>query len=411
MNIIIYGKCAKCSGIINLLDSKKVDYIMVSDFNMNFIMDKGFTAGPIIQIDNKYYTKDEVINFLNVNSSSDANPLLIVTAPSKSNIIIQKDDITLESVEDNGVWQYGIPEFGTWIITAELNGNTTVQEVTIEKNKAYNVQLSYFINPLYFTALEDTDISWNVFGKLKFTPQLFYAIDNNERWIPYQLNETIHLEQGQKCYWYGSTNTFNESLHDYINFRSSGKVEADGNIDSLINFARLTFYCYCKIFKDCKNLIKAPTLGAEIMVKCCYTAMFEGCSGLINAPELLSNSLASGCYAQMFKDCINLKEAPKLLADYAVIGCYYEMFNNCQTLSKIPELPATKLGNQCYRKMFINCSNIRLSEEQTDEFNLEYKIPNKEQGESEFGATIDMFKDTGGPFVGTPDINKIYFTA
>ena len=224
-----------------------------------------------------------------------------------------------------------------------------------------------------------SNIGWKVNGTLTNTPNLQYSIDSNHDWQDYTLGDTVWIEIGQKCYWRGTTTTFSESSANYITFTSSSWVELSGEVDSIINWAPLTPYCYYFMFNEgdvrtapelpATNLAEgcyeymfryagftiAPTLPATELAKRCYSHMFDGCKSLTQPPELPATELADICYSGMFWDCTSLTEAPELPATEATRYCYQSMFRGCKKLTEAPELPATTLDDNCYEGMFNGC--------------------------------------------------------
>ena len=74
-------------------------------------------------------------------------------------------------------------------------------------------------------------------------------------------------------------------------------------------------------------------------------------------------------------------------------------------------LRATTLAKECYVSMFNSCTLIALSETQTDEYPNEYRIPASGTGTTANSALTYMFNNTGGSFVGTPEIDTTYYTS
>ena len=183
--------------------------------------------------------------------------------------------------------------------------------------------------------------------------------------------------------------------------------------------ATLADYCYYQMFDGCDNLVKAPKLSAITLANRCYYMMFRSCKSLNHAPELPATTLAVGCYIQMFVNCTSLTTPPELPAINLEELCYTDMFANCTNLVALPKLIATNLKFRCYDGMFGGCTGIKLSETQTGEYQTPYRIPTSGTGTAEDNALRWMFRETGGTFVGEPDIedagtpkiNKTYYTS
>ena len=171
----------------------------------------------------------------------------------------------------------------------------------------------------------------------------------------------------------------------------------------------LTWLCYGGMFNGCTRLTTAPELPATTLDGYCYSSMFYGCTSLTTAPELPATSLAWSCYSSMFNGCRRLTTAPSLPATRLNESCYTYMFAGCTGLTTIPELPATTLDKSCYESMFEGCTSLKLSTTATDSYTIAYRIPFAGEGTSGQDSLTDMFTNTGGTFVGTPEINTTYY--
>ena len=168
---------------------------------------------------------------------------------------------------------------------------------------------------------------------------------------------------------------------------------------------------YCR--GNIENLLNYVEVAAGIhpyMAERCYEGMFYYCTSLVTAPELPATTLAEACYADMFDGCTSLVAAPELPATTLADSCYYRMFWGCTSLVMIPVLPAITIPDWVYFYMFASCSSLKLSVEQADEYVTEYRIPVTGNGTVFDGESmLDMFRDTGGPFTGTPEVNTTYY--
>ena len=83
--------------------------------------------------------------------AADAVPLR-VTAPSGTrSVVAQKDGITVQAREDDGVWIFGGLSVGTWTITLDVNGTT--------KSVDYAVSVPEFGIALELTLYDNGDIT------------------------------------------------------------------------------------------------------------------------------------------------------------------------------------------------------------------------------------------------------------
>ncbi len=312
---------------------------------------------------------------------------------------------------------------------------------------------------LTFTAVEDNSsvtLNFSTGSNLQYNK-------NNSVWEDYTKGAQIDLASaGDSVRFCGTGTTFNSSNHVTL----TGKVACSGNVMSLrldddgrdqglsercfncmfyecagltaapeLPETSLAKNCYSSMFEGCTSLTTAPELPATTLAERCYTGMFYGCTSLTTAPELPATSLALSCYSGMFSGCGSLTTAPALpatsLATYCYNNmfsgcgslttapelpatslatfCYSAMFNGCGNLTELPALPATTLERGCYGRMFYGCSSIKLSETQTAEYSIPYRVPSGGDGTTASSALDNMFAGTGGTFTGTPEINTTYY--
>lgn len=171
----------------------------------------------------------------------------------------------------------------------------------------------------------------------------------------------------------------------------------------------LSSNCYSGMFAGCTSLVSAPDLPADYVPIGSYNAMFSRCTSLITPPVLSFTRVSGAGCAYMFAGCTSLVTAPALKATSIGINSYNGMFENCTSLVSIPVLPATVLNNFCYDDMFAGCVKVKLSETQTGEYTIPYRIPVSGTGTVAIDALRAMFTGTGGTFTGTPTINTTYY--
>ena len=168
--------------------------------------------------------------------------------------------------------------------------------------------------------------------------------------------------------------------------------------------------CYSYMFYGCTSLTATPSsLPATTLVDSCYSGMFYGCTSLTAAPSLPAATLAGNCYDSMFQDCTSLTAAPSLPATTLADYCYYSMFRDCTSLTAAPSLPATTLVSSCYSGMFQDCKKIKVSSVSSGTYTKGYRIPKTGAGTMATRALRNMFANTGGTFIGTPEINTTYY--
>lgn len=157
------------------------------------------------------------------------------------------------------------------------------------------------------------------------------------------------------------------------------------------------------------TVITTTTNSTQFMF---YLSNKAGCYGAINTlldPEADASTGVN--YAALFAGCTYLTHAPDLPATTLVKACYFAMFQDCYYLKSLPKLPATNLQQGCYMSMFYGCYNCRLSNVQTDEYSIPYRIPSEGTGSAAPAAVTMMFTKTGGTFTDDPTINTTYYLA
>ena len=192
-----------------------------------------------------------------------------------------------------------------------------------------------------------------------------FEVDKGNGWEGYAFGTVIPLNAGESCKWRCKSHPTTQSDQNYVQFVMAGKIEASGNVNSMLSsdFENLTSlsgcnYAFYRLFGSCSSLTQAPQLPATTLAVLCYSFMFDGCTSLTQAPVLPATTLANGCYGIMFYGCTSLTQAPQLPATTLADSCYRLMFNGCSSLTQAPQLPATALAEFCYFNMFSGCSNL-----------------------------------------------------
>ena len=322
----------------------------------------------------------------------------------------------LGAVSPTTNWLNGVSATGDFVCVDELEiTNVGASTVPNGWSISKSVTLASPGDCLRFTAEDETvDICFTIHGAFAYTPLMLYSTDGYH-WLGYPYGKTITLCEGDNAYFRAveKNKAFSEGIYTYIQFSSTGKVAASGNIMYLLdstgeqtsvpeNAFRRLFYncegltsapelpattlagscyssmfygtgisvapalpatvlgaaCYENMFNDCKALTATPELPATTPTESCYSYMFAGCTALTQATTLPATTMQLLCYANMFEGCESLTEAPALPATTLALGCYYSMFNGCSTIKTAPELPATTLANNCYQAMFKGCTSL-----------------------------------------------------
>lgn len=199
---------------------------------------------------------------------------------------------------------------------------------------------------------------------------LSYSFDKNT-WTNWNYS-AITIPNGSTVYFKGDNpNGMNKGQYSGFRcFKMTGKVEAHGNIQSLLwnddfenNLTIPKDYCFFGLFSGCTSLTSAPQLPATTLTQYCYQYMFRNCTSLTTAPQLPATTITQGCYSNMFNGCTSLTTAPALPATTMVSSCYEGMFRNCTSLKYAPSLPAMVSAMYCYRNMFNGCTSLTIAPE------------------------------------------------
>ena len=78
-------------------------------------------------------------------------PQIIVTVPSGSAVTCKSGSKTL-SATSTGTVTFALPAYGTWTVTATLNGQTAAENVVVDDVKQYRLSLAYFSATLRVTS-------------------------------------------------------------------------------------------------------------------------------------------------------------------------------------------------------------------------------------------------------------------
>lgn len=173
----------------------------------------------------------------------------------------------------------------------------------------------------------------------------------------------------------------------------------------------LTYLCYACMFYGCTALKSAPALPAMTLGNNCYASMFNGCTSLLAAPSLPATELTNSCYFKMFKGCTSLASPPALSATDTAESCYYGMFDGCTNLSVATILPSQHMSSGCYQEMFKGCDKLKLSTSMTGVYRHAYRLPASGTGSMVANSLTNMFGESSGQFIGTPNMNTTYYLA
>ena len=169
-----------------------------------------------------------------------------------------------------------------------------------------------------------------------------------------------------KVYLRGDNTAFANSSGSYHAFSSTGKMNASGDVMTIIDKTGQTKtlgeYAFRQLFYNCTTLMTPPDLSNITTVgDYSMRSMFSVCT-LLATPPVLSNITEVGEYGMqlMFRGCTSLKTPPDL-SNITTVGTYgmWRMFYNCTALKTPPDLSnITSVGTQGMYQMFYGCTSL-----------------------------------------------------
>lgn len=197
--------------------------------------------------------------------------------------------------------------------------------------------------PLSFKAVGgDTTIQLNQIAHDAPNIVLSYK-ENDGPWTSYNVGDPINLNENSIIYLSGANNQI--SFSDKYRFTITGQIEADGNIQSLMNY---DYRCwgFAGLFKDCSGLLTPPQLLSPCIGGACYASMFQNCTSLSTAPQLPARFtktsptlfVQNNQYSSMFAGCTSLTDSPTIIeapSNAHYIYSYSSMFAGCTSLTSV----------------------------------------------------------------------------
>ena len=259
-----------------------------------------------------------------------------------------------------------------WVNNVSYSGTFTCVDETFWSRGTSGIPTNWTVkrdesrSPLYFvnTNTSSSTVTLSVNGTL--TTSYETSLDGVS-WSPYTMGTSVPLNNtNDKVYFRGSRSAQTaNSAGNFLKFSMTGKLEAHGNVLSLLDASSFTSITnlsnytatFYRLFGGCTSLAKAPDLYAETLVDDCYSYMFYGCTGLTSVAEDNASTLDDRCYYHMYDGCSSLTATNTLKATTVPARAYSYMFNDCVALVNAPEILATTLtGTNNLQGMFYGCS-------------------------------------------------------
>lgn len=257
-------------------------------------------------IDQRYFERSNIIKIAYADPSS---PTPSTTNPYNASqvhtLLSNKQDTLVSGTNIKTINDDSILGNGNIVIPQIVQ--VTQEPVSPDPNTLYVLTEEPPYEGLTFTgAQNNSSVGYQIVGTLpsgRINIQI--SNDNGHTWESWD-GTSVVLNTGDKVCVRNTTNYLSGNITQYVNFVMTGRVEASGNCDSLINFySYVPLLAYSALFKDCTSLITAPDLPSTTVENGGYIEMFNGCSNLEKAPYIAATNLSSGV-AQMFKNCSSL---------------------------------------------------------------------------------------------------------
>ena len=236
-----------------------------------------------------------------------------------------------ESLEEikmlNFVGTFDTDHFNNWVRGVSSTG-TFIWDGTDTTTGDYAIPTGWTVRKLpfkglVFTALDaNSTISMAKSGSAP-TVDLCYSTDNGDTWMAFTVGTTtVTLPNvGDKaCFKAVTTNTaFAGSYNtNYNYFVMTGRLEASGNINSLLNgtdWSTVTTcpqYAYPHLFDGCASLVDASNLNLASTTASTNSyghKMFYNCRNLVHGPQIRATNFTSANYTgeYMFQGCSSLQ--------------------------------------------------------------------------------------------------------
>lgn len=194
--------------------------------------------------------------------------------------------------------------------------------------------ISATIPPLTLTAQEaGSTVTLNATGSPTVS-ELMYRL-GSAPWAPYVPGTVLTLANvGDYVQFLNAETTLTKSSSSYVRFVMTGSITASGNVQSMVNYADCSAYCFWGLFRDCKALKTPPLMPSMKLANYCYNTMYSG-AGLTSVPRLPAVEMFNTCYGSMLYGCNQMVGDLVLPATVLVTNCCTYMLYNCIRLRTI----------------------------------------------------------------------------
>lgn len=289
---------------------------------------------------------------------------LIIGDKTPEFIYIDNKEVSNVKINDDKIWQ----KFDDYLSFTDVSGAANTLSLT-KTGTPPSVSLEYSTDKNTWTTWEETE---------------------GVRSVEILANGTVYLKGD-------NVNGFAVDSSNYFKFSSTGNVNADGDMMSIINkngSNTVPAYAFCNMFNSMNTLKKAPAVNATTYGSYCFRTTFNGCRNLndisnfkIVNPSFPDNSSyqffgtflgcwglttvdvfnrstvvcsAESTYNQMFAYCTGLTSTPEFTISNTSQGAFIGMFQNCTALTDISNIHfnATTIESGMFRNTFKGCTSL-----------------------------------------------------
>lgn len=195
----------------------------------------------------------------------------------------------------------------------------------------------YSAMPLTFEIISGGIITWERYGGSSDEARTIQYRKNDGEWTSITSNTGaskpyVNVVSGDKVEFKGTNIKYHPST-SYNRFVGSATFKAYGNILSLI-------------YGD--NFLGETELPSGTTSQNNFNSLFWTNTGITDASNIIMpQNTKNSCYYRMFEDCTNLEKAPTLPASQLEPFAYKYMFTNCHKLSYIKCLASNISAADC----------------------------------------------------------------
>ena len=217
-------------------------------------------------------------------------------------------------------------------------GTTQVEKVYLGDEVVWPT-IDYSQIPLTFEIISGGSIAWERYGGSSTEARTIQYRKNDGAWTSMTSNTGsskpyVNVLPGDKVEFKGTNNSYHGS-NAYNRFVSSAVFKAYGNILSLI---------YGDNYQTETELPSGNTLNTLHN----FDSLFWQNSGITDASNIIMpQNTKNSCFYRMFEDCTNLEKAPTLPASVLEPFAYKYMFASCNKLSYVKCLATNITASDC----------------------------------------------------------------